>query len=170
MNSNSYEIMPNIWIGFNSTANNNSFIKKANIKYIFHINNNDNSNTLVTNLYLKLESSCGKKTFDIFNKTNDYILAYLKEKTGILISSENLDLSAIICCAFLIKYVNIDYIKAITYINSIVYVFKNDTCLLRSLYLYYIHECNNNYKKIAHKNINLCDMTENCSYCNDLKK
>ena len=142
------EIIPNMWIGNFKAAYNPEFINKYNIKFIINASKTianifeSKHNTPITYLTIPIDDKdmCFENLNKIYDKTNKFIYTALHNKVGVLIHCKNgKHISASIAVAFLIKYIKIDYLSAIIYINSIRKCsLISDTCMLHGLFKYYL--------------------------------
>lgn len=139
------EIIPNLWLGNYKSALNKNFLNKYNIKYIINLTKD------IPNLYLKeginylnIEvddiDTCHKDLNKIFDECYDYIYKAIKNKNSILVHCQKgHHRSASIVAAFLMRYLNLDYITTMTYINiKRKCALTRNSCMSIGLYKYYL--------------------------------
>jgi hypothetical protein len=137
------EVLPNLWIGSYKAAISNSFIIKYNIKYIINLTddipNYFKEKITYLNQPLFDKDVCYNDLTDKFDVMSQFIYRALHEKTGILVHCKNgQHVSASVIAAFLIKYIKLDYVASIIYINSIrKHALTKNTCMLNSVFKYY---------------------------------
>lgn len=136
------EVIPRIWLGGCKVAMNKNFLIEHNIKYIINVTK-DCPNKFSDIQYLKISVDdsdvCNKNLDTIFNITNDFIIHALKNKSNILIHCKRgHHRSASIVCAFMLKYMNLNYLEVIMYINYIrSCALRRNTCMTAGLFEYY---------------------------------
>lgn len=140
------EIIPNLWLGNLKSSSNKNFIDQYKIKNIMSVMNNhhlvqkyDNINYLT--IPIRDKYVCDINLNKMLNYTCEYISDCLKNKNPILIHCKNgHHRSGVIVAAFLIKYLNMDYISAVKYINNIrPLALRRDTCMNNHLFEYSEH-------------------------------
>jgi hypothetical protein len=77
----------------------------------------------------------------IFEKTNEFIFAGLKEKKSVLVFCDyGTNISSSIIAGFLIKYLKLDFLTSIMYVNSIRKCgLAESSCIINALYNYYLY-------------------------------
>jgi protein tyrosine/serine phosphatase len=140
------EIIPHLWIGNKISAQNSSFIINNNIKYIINLTkkvpNYFYNYTDIKYLTLPIDDdiyTCVDNMNDVFIRTNTFILNALKNKSGILVHcNTGKNISSAIVAAFLIKYLKLDYLTTIIYINSVrKCALTKSSCIINALYKYF---------------------------------
>lgn len=152
------EILPNLWLGNYKTARDSCFVKKYNIQYIISvIEVCDKKHCGVTYLHfpIKDKSTCNKNLVTMFDVTSDFIKMALYNNAGILVHcKEGHHRSASVVAAFLLKYLNLDYITAIAYIHQRrPNALTRNTCMSKALFKYYIYLNNITNCKIRSSNM-----------------
>jgi len=142
------QIVPNLWLGNCKSACNNNFIKKNNIKHIIcimpkqmqHFNH-----IKYINIPIKDNNTCDINLQYFFDNITDYIKNCIINNEAVLVHCKRgHHRSATVIAAFLIKYLKIDYITAIYYINYLrPCALRRETCMGNELYKFYLR--NNNY-------------------------
>ena len=140
------EIIPNLWLGNYKAAYDKSFLQKYNIKYILTIMEDFNikykyDTITYLNIPVKDKDTCVKNLIQLFNTTGEFINNALMKRTGVLIHcKKGHHRSASVVAAFLIKYLNIDHVSAVLYINYLrPCALKRNTCMTNGLFRYYQH-------------------------------
>jgi dual specificity phosphatase 12 len=140
------EIIPNLWLGNLRAAYNKDFLIRNNIKYIITIMDNFDCQFKyddITHLVIPFKDPllCFKNLIHLFDMSTDFIKNGLLDKKAVLVHCKNgHNRSASIVAGFLIKYIKIDYVTAIHYINHLrPGALKRDTCMTRGLFKYYLH-------------------------------
>lgn len=137
------EILPNLWLGNYKSALNKEFIKKHGIKRIINITK-DIPCLFPNIIYLHIQiddyEACGKDLNKTFDNATDFIYESLKSREPILVHCKRgHHRSASIVTAFIIRYLDTDYIDALTYINKIRRcALVRNTCMMNGLFNYYI--------------------------------
>lgn len=144
------EIIPNLWLGNCKAAYDKGFLMKYNIKYIITIMENFEEPfrlNCITYFIIPMNDKklCSKNMINIFESTTDFIFKALKENSPILVHCKRgHHRSASVIAAYLIKYLKINYVVAINYINFLrPYALIRDTCMSKGLYEYYLYLNNN---------------------------
>ena len=116
-------------------------LENFNIKYLININNTlDNSHFVSFNIsvdnnidYFNLSTLINID----FDKTNDFIITALQNKSNILICSENYNISFLIIGAFLIKYLNMSFSETLYYISKKSNINDVSNNVINQLFLYF---------------------------------
>jgi hypothetical protein len=138
------EIVPNLWLGNYKAAISKTFLTKFNIKYIVNITPN------VPNVFPHIEyfhipvrddDTCNKDLNKAFDGSTEFILNGLKNGTGVLVHCmRGHHRSASVVVAFLMRYLDVEYLRAVTYINSLrKCALVRDTCMTNALFAYSVH-------------------------------
>lgn len=158
------EIIPNLWLGNYKAAYSKEFLDNYNIKNIITIMDTFDNRYKYNNINylcfpLKDEDTCILD--DIFEKTNEFIYNVLKNNEKVLVHcKKGHHRSASIIAAFLMKYLEVDYMAAILYINHLrPCALRRDTCMTNNLFKYHL-KLNN----IKHCN-RVCKSCNNIFYC-----
>ena len=110
-----------------------------------------NSQNGIQYLHVPIDDSntCQKDLNSLFDKATDFIYDSLKSKEPILVHCKmGHHRSASVVVAFMIRYLDIDYITASTYINSIrKCALVRQTCMVDGLFNYYINLIHSRYGK-----------------------
>lgn len=138
------EIIPNLWLGNHKAATSKKFIDKFNIKYIVNITPNvPNVFSHVEYLHIPVrdKETCNKELNKIFDDAGKFILSGLKAGSGVLVHCMmGHHRSASVVVAFLMKYLETEYLQAITYINSLRRcALVRNTCMTNALFAYSVH-------------------------------
>ncbi|ARF09001.1 dual specificity phosphatase [Catovirus CTV1] len=140
------EIIPNLWLGNYKSALSRKFIEKRKIKYVInltkHIPNIFQKNGVkYLNILIDDSDTCFKDQTPIFDQCCEFILNAIKRKESILVHCQKgHHRSASIVAAFLIKYLNLDYITTVSYINiKRKCALTRNSCMTQGLYQYYIN-------------------------------
>ncbi len=161
------EIIPNLWLGNVKAAYDKKFLDTYKIKYILTIMDNFDDKFKyndITYLVIPIKdiNVCSRNMINIFDMATLFILHALKNKEGILIHcKKGHHRSAAIVVAFLIKYLKVNYLSAITYINHLrPCALTRKTCMSENLFQYYLHinnikHCNKSCG--LQKNVYICD-------------
>ena len=155
------EVLPNLWLGNYKVAMNRKFIDKFNIKYIINITTdspNMFSHVQYLHVPIKDKHTCGKNMNKFYDDTTNYILQGLKQGCGVLVHCKRgHHRSASVVAAFLMRFLNIEYLAAVTYINKLRRcALLRKSCLVSALFNYYLH-----ITKIKEDNKSEC----NCLSC-----
>jgi len=137
------EIVPGLWLGNHVSARDKIFLDKFNIKYIINITEN------VPNLFQDIKylrfpvrdkETCSIDTIKIFDISGRFIMNALKNGIGVLVHCKRgHHRSATIVAAFLMKYLKVNYITAIAYINYLRNcALRRKTCMMDGLFNYYL--------------------------------
>ncbi|QKF94051.1 dual specificity phosphatase [Fadolivirus algeromassiliense] len=160
------EIIPNLWLGNIKAAYNQEFLKTYNIKNVLTIMDDfDNKYKYNSITYLvipiKDEHSCSKDMINIFNIATNFIYNSLQNNEPILVHcKKGHHRSAALVVAFLIKYLNVDYLLALRYINYLrPCAVRRNTCMGNHLFKYYLHINNIKTCKIE---CNISNKVYNC--------
>lgn len=142
------EILPNLWLGNFISAMSDPFIKKFNIKYIINITKNVPSMfKYIEYLNIPISDSDTENVNlnSFYDTTSKFIYDSLKTGNGVLIHCmRGHHRSASVVCAFLIRFLNINHLEAISYINSKrICALIRDTFMVKSLTNYYVHSQRN---------------------------
>lgn len=140
------EIIPNLWLGNVKSAYDRNFLQSYKIKNIITIMDDFDKNYKYNDItYLvipiKDEQSCTKNMINIFDVTTKFIYNSLSNNEPILVHcKKGHHRSAAIVVAFLIKYLKIDYLAALRYINYLrPCAVRRNTCMANHLFKYYLH-------------------------------
>lgn len=143
------EIIPNLWLGNVQSAYNKKFLKSYNIKYILTIMDSFNNNYKYDDItYLvipiKDEQACERNMINIFDIATKFIYNALSNNEAILVHcKKGHHRSAALVVAFLFKYLQIDYLAALRYINLLrPCAVRRNTCMGNQLFKYYLHTNN----------------------------
>ena len=145
------EVLPNLFLGNVKIANDNKFLLKHKIGTIIRILENDDGTRELSIISKKINSInyyiipirdvdvCLRNINNIFDQTSEIIKNSLKHDIPVLVHcKKGHHRSAAVVAAFMIKYLNIDFLSAVTYINNKrKCAFRRDTCMTRSLFIYY---------------------------------
>ena len=136
------EVIPGLWIGNVKSALNEQYREKRNISYIVDTTNKLNALNKLNYLNITVKDkndNCYDNLTEIYDRTSNFIYEGMKKKKGVLVVCErNYHVSASIVVAFLFKYLHIDYLSGIVYMNSIKKEsIVNNSCLLAGLFKYY---------------------------------
>ena len=140
------EIMPNLWLGNCKAAYDRGFLYKYKIDVIITIREEFDQTKRVNGIKyiivpVKDTHTCNINFIPIFDKLSSIINTSLKNNKGVLVHCKNgHHRSAAVIAAYMIKYVNYDYLNAIQRIkklrpNSL----KDKKCILEWLFKYYLH-------------------------------
>lgn len=138
------EIIPNLWLGNYKIALNKNFLTNNKIKYIINITkdipNLDIDNINYLNIKINDIDTCYKNLNNIFEICYNYIYNAIKNNKSILIHCQKgHHRSATIIAAFLLKYLKLDYITVLTFINSKrKCALTRNSCMTIGLYKYYL--------------------------------
>lgn len=139
------EIIPNLWLGNYKSALSKNFISRHNIKYIINAtkeypNAFENDDIKYLKIPFNDSDSCYKDVNKMFDTCYIFILNALKEKSSILVHcKKGHHRSASIVASFLIRYLGLDYITIVLYINKLrKCALTRNACILRAVYEYYI--------------------------------
>jgi len=166
-----FEVLPNVWIGNKKPAMSKHFLKKIKINYIIDISE---SKSITENFLQKINNI---QYFDImikdnmcnninilFDKSADFIMNGLQIGKVLICSTVLMDglfiYSGSLVVAFIMKYLKINYLDAISYVNSIIkFPISNSNCFAHALFGYSIHLKRNNIQGggINNANKNECD-------------
>jgi hypothetical protein len=135
------EVLPNLWLGNYKSALNKDFIIKFNIKFIINITPNiPTPFSFVSYLHIPVrdDQTCDKNLNDLFDKSTDFIYNALKLNQGVLVHCmRGHHRSGSIVGAFLIRYLKIDFLDAVMYINGLrKCAMRRTTCMAIFLYSY----------------------------------
>ena len=166
------EIIPGVWLGNYKAAYSQRFIKNYNIGCVLTIMDEfDNRYKLPNVIYFTIPITdkmiCTVNTntmMNMFDRTNEIIKEALLNNKNILIHCRRgHHRSASVVCAFLIKYINVEYMDALQYINMLrPKALMKDKCITRELFKYTLYLNNINSNKIK------CIMGNFCYYvCGD---
>lgn len=140
------EVIPNLWLGNWKSSYDRNFIMNYNIKHIIRIMP-DHKPTFRYNgvkyvhIPIRDDNTCYNDLTKMFETVGSYIATSLRRGEGVLVHCKRgHHRSAVVVCAFLIRYLGIDYVTACAYINSLrPCALRRDTCMVRALYRYYHH-------------------------------
>lgn len=154
------EILPKLWLGNAQAAMSKDFINKYGIKRIINITKEVPclfSEVKYMHLQLDDLDTCQRDLNNLYDRTTDFIYDSLKNREPILVHCKmGHHRSASVVCAFLFRYLNIDYIDAVSYINSIRHcALVRNTCMMNGLFGYYITLIHSREKQNC-----------KCEYCN----
>lgn len=179
------EIIPGLFLGNHKVSENNNFLinnkiinvirlmetkyfnlndysnlKKTKFGYIYTKNNGLN-NVYYYHFPIKDSDMCLKDLKTLFNITNNIILNSYLNNVNILIHCKNgHHRSASVVGAFLIKYLDLDYVTSIAYINSFrKCALRRENCMVRGLFKYYLNLHKKNCDEIK------CDKQNNYMLC-----
>lgn len=119
------KIMKNLWIGNSNAAQNDTFIKENNIKYIINITRdviNKYDDLFYVNIRIKGKNinHNNKIIYDYFNIVNEIIKSVLMNNGNILVHcKKGHSRSAVFICAYLIKYSKLPLDEIIKYMKKI---------------------------------------------------
>lgn len=149
------EIIPNLWLGNVKSAYNKNFLQTYKIKNIITIMDDFDKNykyddVIYLVIPIKDKNACTKNMTNIFDITTKFIYNSLANNEPILVHcKKGHHRSAAIVAAFLIKYLNADYLKTLQYINHLrPCAMRRNTCMGNHLFKYYLNI----------NNINTCDI------------
>jgi protein-tyrosine phosphatase len=154
------QIMPFVWLGNYRAAYNKHFLEKYNIRCLICAAQeypNKFPELRCLDLAIDDRRTCGKDMTHLFATSSTFIKDCVNEKENILIYCKTgHHRSASVVAAYMLRYMDVDYISAISYINK---RRKNalirNSCMLNNLFNYYIH-----INSIVVKN-NICT----CRHC-----
>jgi protein-tyrosine phosphatase len=141
------EIIPHLWVGNSRSAKNKTFILEKNIKYIINLTKSTPNyfskynDIKYLNIYINDEfSTCVDNMENTFDRTNEFIIEAFKNNKSILVHCDfGTNVSSAIVASFMIRYLNLDYLSTIIFIQSVRKCsFTKKTCILNALYNYYI--------------------------------
>lgn len=160
------EVIPNLWLGNIKSAYNKDFMDKYNIKYVLTIMDSFDDKYKyndITYLVVPIKdvNSCSRNMNEIFDISTLFILNALQNNIGILVHcKKGHHRSASIVAAFLIKYLKVNYISSMAYINYLrPCALVRKTCMADNLFSYYTHinninDCNKSCG--LYKNVYAC--------------
>lgn len=140
------EIIPNLWLGNKTAANDAEFMKRANIKYVVNITDGIHcpfTNITYYHIPIKDKKMCGhdsmKAMINYIDTAMNFILHGLQENVGVLVHCrKGHHRSANIVLVFLMKYLNIGYIEGSIFINNLrPYALRRNTCVNNWIINYY---------------------------------
>lgn len=140
------EILPNLWLGDYKSSLNKKFLLNNHIKFIIRLTKTKYPEYPgIRYITIRIDDNelCTNNDVDIiniFNKTSDIIKEALVNNYGILVHCKRgHHRSASVVCAFLMKYIKVDYVASIMYINNIrKCALRRDTCIGKYLYRYHL--------------------------------
>lgn len=122
-------IIPNMYIGISETLD-FDYLDENNIKNIISIGLKI-PNTVLNQLVLQQD-----ETEDInFELVNDFIINSFLKNESIIICEINYNYSLYYACAFLQKYLKINFLESISFINSKIKNIKNEFSISNKIYL-----------------------------------
>ncbi|CAH6421802.1 Dual specificity protein phosphatase [uncultured virus] len=139
------EIIPGLWLGDYKSAFDKKLLEDKKINYIIRVMPDFDeterfSDIKYIQIPIKDKNVCIKNLNLLFELINFFIKYLLENKKNVLIHCKRgHHRSAVIVASFLIKFLNIEYINSIAYINSIrPCALRRDTCMVRGLFKYYL--------------------------------
>jgi hypothetical protein len=131
-------IVPNLWLGNLESANDPTFIKSANIRYIINVSKHEICkfpSVKYCNIPISDKNLCeiGAKEmmFKYIDTSLKLINKGLRENVGVLVHCrKGHHRSANIILIFMMKCLKVGYIPSMTYINNIrPYALRRNTCI-----------------------------------------
>ena len=138
------EILPGLWLGNQEAAIDRKFLSEFKIKYIINITKDvPNMYKDITYLHIPVDDidTCSMNLVKLYDEATAFIMSGLSRKENVLVHCKRgHHRSASVVGAFLMKYLGIDYLSTITYINSIRNcAMVRNTCMMNGLFKYYVH-------------------------------
>lgn len=138
------EVLPNLWLGNKNSALDINFINKFKIKHIVNVTvDTPNAFPFVQYLHIPINDldTCDKDLLSLFDKATSFIYSALIKKEPVLVHClRGHHRSASVVCAFMIRYLHVEYFDALTYINKIRQcAMRRKTCMVNALFSYYLH-------------------------------
>lgn len=161
------EVIPNLWLGNIKAAYNRNFLTEYKIKYILTVMDDFNeqyryNDIIYLTIPIKDENTCDVgNMINFFETATLFILQALQKNEAILVHCKaGHHRSAAIVCAFLFKYLKVNYLSTLSYINYLrPCALVRKTCMSDNLFNYYLYI--NNIKSCN----KTCGLTNNIYTC-----
>ena len=145
------QVMPNLFLGNVRIASNTDFLHKNNIGTVIRILENDDGTRELSIIPKRIDSInyyiipirdvdvCLRDINHLLDKTSEIIKDSLKNNVPVLVHcKKGHHRSAVVVGAFMMKYLNTDFISTVKYINDHrKCAFRRDTCMVRSMFKYH---------------------------------
>ena len=168
------EIIPHLFLGNYNSAQSIIFLKNNNIKTIIRVlEYNNKPRELKLHKYIKNGikyncipikdvDTCLVNLNNFFDMTGHIIKESLKINNNILVHCKRgHHRSGTVIAAFLIKYLNTDYMSTVLYINRLrKCALRRDTCMVRGLFIYYMSQFGIKCNKIVCSKCSSCKIYE----------
>jgi protein-tyrosine phosphatase len=148
------EILPGVWLGNSSSALDIDFLTKFKITYIINVTKDvPNKYNHIKYLHIPIDDidACSINLIRLFDKATEFIMSVLSKNEKILVHcKKGHHRSASVVAAFMMRYLKIDYLSAITYINNVRNcAMVRNTCMMNGLFKYYVHTLTNRDKCVC---------------------